>query len=141
MTTFKESCLVSSRKFTYYRLHEDEPTSPTIATGDEFHDFSNREAQINDCDNIDSGRTLIARTTLIQRSFIPGSRITKHKYCQICSSMKFTEQNFLSSILSQTLRSTLRIPNPNSKILSISIHQVGKKRISRPKCSNKALLF
>jgi hypothetical protein len=50
---------LSSRKFSKNGkntgLHKGKPT---IATGDEFHDISNGEAQINDCDNIDSGENI-----------------------------------------------------------------------------------
>jgi hypothetical protein len=44
---------LSSGKFSKNTgLHK---AKPTITTGEEFHDVSNRDAQINDCDNIDSG--------------------------------------------------------------------------------------
>jgi hypothetical protein len=41
----------------------------TIATG-EFHDFYNKEAQINDCDNIDNGENIDSEATLILRNSI-----------------------------------------------------------------------
>jgi hypothetical protein len=47
---------LSSEKFNKNTgLHEDEPT---IATGDEFHDVSNRDTQIINSDNIDSGENI-----------------------------------------------------------------------------------
>jgi hypothetical protein len=47
---------LSSRKFSKNTgLHKDEPT---VATRNEVHDISNEEAQINDCDNIDSGENI-----------------------------------------------------------------------------------
>jgi hypothetical protein len=52
----REERILTSRKFGKNTgLHKYQPTIPT---GDEFHKFSGREAQINYCDNIDSGESI-----------------------------------------------------------------------------------
>jgi hypothetical protein len=44
-------------------LHKGEPTK---ARRDEFHEVSNRDAQNNDCDNIDSGESIDTKDQQLQ---------------------------------------------------------------------------
>jgi hypothetical protein len=57
----------SSRGAQNLELHKDESTIPT---GHEFHGVSNREAQINDCDNIDSGESIDSDDNIDTKSSI-----------------------------------------------------------------------